>query len=75
MEAIVSMLESIGNFFASIVEFVIDMVNDIVYVVELTGQTVVSIPGYFSWLPPAASALIVTIFGIVVVYKVLGREG
>lgn len=75
MEAIVSMLNSIGNFIASIVDVVLGLVQDVVYVIQITAKTVASIPTYFTWLPTAAAGLIVTIFGVVVVYKVIGREG
>lgn len=75
MEAIVSMLESIGNFIASIVDVVLGLIQDILYIIEITAQTVASIPTYFTWMPSASLSLLVTIFGVVVVYKVLGREG
>lgn len=59
----------------TICDFVIDTIQDILYVVKLTAETVASIPDYFAWMPPAALATVVTIFGVVVIYKVLGREG
>jgi len=78
MNALASIKEyivSIGEFFSSIFDFVIGIFEDIAYVVKLTAEFVVKIPDYFSWLPPELVALIVTIFGVVVIYKVLGREG
>lgn len=76
------MLETLKNFFlgladviSSLIDFVIGLVEDIVYVVKLTGSFVVKVPDYFSWLPVPVVASIVTIFAIVVVYKILGREG
>lgn len=65
----------IGEFFGSIFDFVIDFFEDIAYVIKLTGEFVLKIPDYFSWLPVEVVALIVTIFSVVVIYKVLGREG
>ena len=76
------MLETLKNFFVSIadivtgvVDFFIGFVQDIVFVVKLTGSFVAKIPQLFSWLPSAVVTLIVVIFGIVVIYKVMGREG
>lgn len=76
------MLETIKNFFlgianviTSLIDFVIGFVEDIVYVVKLVGTFVAKIPSLFSWLPAPAVALIVTVFGVVVIYKVMGREG
>lgn len=68
-------LESIFSFFKSIYDFVVGFFEDIVYIIRLTAHFVAKIPDYFSWLPAPALALIVAIFAIVVIYKVLGREG
>lgn len=65
----------IGELFVSIYEFVLDFFADVVYVIKLTANFVASIPSYFSWLPAPVLALVVSIFAVVVIYKVLGREG
>lgn len=76
------MLETIKNFFlgmvniiTSLIDFVIGIAEDIVYVVKLCGTFVAKIPMLFSWLPAECLVLVVLLFGIVVVYKILGREG
>ena len=76
------MLETIKDFFlsladviTSLVDFVIGMITDLVYVVKLCGSFVLKIPTLFSWLPTPAVAIIVSIFAVVVIYKILGREG
>ena len=76
------MLETIKDFFVTfmgivtaLVDFVIGFVEDIVYVVQLTADFVAKIPYYFVWLPDVCVSLIVAIFAVVVIYKVLGREG
>lgn len=75
LDTIKNVLVGIGDFFVSIYEFVIGFFRDIAYVIELTAEFVAKIPDYFDWLPAEVVALIVVIFGIVVIYKVLGREG
>lgn len=65
----------IGELFTSLYHFVLDFFSDVVYVIKLTAQFVVKIPTYFSWLPAPVLALVVSIFAVVVIYKVLGREG
>lgn len=75
MKDIIEFLKGIGNAISSLIDFLISFVQDIVYIIQLTGKFVVNIPSYFSWLPSAAVALIVSIFGIVVIYKIMGREG
>ena len=76
------MLNTIKDFFlgladviSSLVDFVINLIQDIVYVVKLCGSFVVKIPAYFLWLFSSVFVLIITIFSIVVIYKILGREG
>lgn len=76
------MLETIKNFFlsfsnivSSLVDFVVGFIEDIVYVVKLCASFVAKIPLLFSWLPAPALAIIIIIFSVVVIYKVMGREG
>ena len=75
MQAILDFFTNIWSVVNQLISFVIGLVEDLVYVVRLTGQFVANIPTYFSWLPPAALAILVSIFGIVVIYKIIGREG
>lgn len=75
MDAIVSFFTGLGNAIVSAFDFVISFFADLVYVIQLLGKVVLSIPGYFSWLPGSVSALLITLFAIVVIYKILGREG
>lgn len=76
------MLQSIADFFTgmieiikSLIDFVVGIVEDLVYVVTLCGTFIIQLPDYFTWLPSVVVSLIITTFGIVVIYKVLGREG
>lgn len=75
MDAVVSFFTGLGNAIVSVFDFVISFFSDLIYVIQLLGKVVLSIPGYFSWLPGSISALLVTLFAIVVIYKILGREG
>lgn len=75
LETIKDFFLSLGNIITSLVEFVVGMIEDLIYVVVLCGSFVLKIPTLFSWLPAEAVAIIVSIFAIVVIYKILGREG
>lgn len=75
MGAIVKFFEGFATAISAIINFVVDMVADLLYIIKLTGQFLVNIPSYFSWLPAPVLAVIVSIFGIVVIYKIMGREG
>lgn len=59
----------------SLIEFIINFGEDVVYLIQLLLSFVEDIPSYFGWLPDSCIILIVSTFTIVVLYKVLGREG
>lgn len=75
MDAILEFFKGIGDGIVAVFDFLIGIINDLVYIVQLTGKFLAQIPAYFSWLPPELLAIIVSIFAIVVIYKILGREG
>lgn len=75
LKDIFEILKSIGDFFVTIGQFLYDFVKDIIYMIELVGEAVAQIPDYISWLPVEVVTIIVSIFAIVVIYKILGREG
>lgn len=75
MDAVISFFEGIGNAITSAFDFVVSLVSDIIYLVQLTGKFLAQLPGYFSWMPAQISSLLLVLFAIVVLYKILGREG
>lgn len=68
-------LQTIADFFVAIFEIVMALIKDIIEMVKMLGDFVGQIPNLFDWLPQAAIGTIVTIFGVVVIYKIIGREG
>jgi hypothetical protein len=68
-------IQTLTRFIVAVYDFLIGFIEDLVYVVKLTAEFVINIPSYFSWLPGTVVSLIVSIFAVVVIYKVLGREG
>lgn len=73
--AIKDFLEGFVNLISSLVDFVITIIQDIVYVVKLCATFVAKIPSLFGWLPVSVTSVLVMIFSVVVIYKILGREG
>lgn len=76
------MFEVIKDFFLGVsgvitglVDFVVGFIEDIVYVVKLCTSFVAKIPKLFSWLPTPVLAIVVVTFSVVVIYKIMGREG
>lgn len=75
MRSLIKLLKNIGKIITTIVSFVISFFKDLVYVIELTGKFLAQLPSYFSWLPTELLTILLVIFSIVVIYKILGREG
>lgn len=75
MQAVADFLKGIGNLLVAVVEFVIGLFEDLVYMIQLIGKFLIELPLYFSWLPEPLVSMLIIIFGVVVVYKILGREG
>ena len=75
LEAIKNFCSDILDFISMLFDFVKTVITDTATLIKTVGHTVASIPDYFSMFPAELLALIVGLFGIVVVYKFLGREG
>lgn len=75
MDALISFFQGIGNAITSAFDFLVSLISDIIYMIQLTGKFLVQLPRYFSWMPAEISASLLILFAIVVVYKILGREG
>lgn len=75
MGAIITFFEGLADAIVGAIDFLIGFIEDIVYIVKITGEFVLQIPSYLGWLPSSVLAIIVVVFGVVVIYKVMGREG
>lgn len=75
MTAIIDFLKGIADGVNAAIAFLSSMVADIAYVVQLTAKFVAEVPQYLSFIPGPIVAMIVSMFAVVVIYKILGREG
>lgn len=75
MGAIVDFFTGLADIIVSLVEFVFQTISDLVYMIGLLGSMIANLPAYFGWIPSAIVSSIMVIFSIVVIYKILGREG
>ena len=75
LETIKEILFNIGNFFTTIFDFVVGFVNDIISVVKYTGQAIAQIPQLLEWINPTLIGMLLAAFAVVIIYKILGREG
>lgn len=75
MQDILDALYSIADALFSVLEVIGDFINDLVWTVELLGKAILNVPNYISWLPKPLIAIVMGCFSVVIIYKVLGREG
>lgn len=75
LDSIKEILFNIGNFFTSVYDFFLKLCKDIVFIVKATGKALTAIPDLFSWLPAPILSIILVAFGVIVIYKIMGREG
>lgn len=75
MEDILDMLEGFIDMIMSLVDWVWFLINEVVYLVELLNSILANIGTYLGWMPLTMSSVIVLILGVVVIYKIMGREG
>lgn len=75
MQAIVNFFEGIGDVILAVVDFVISFFSDLVWIIKTVGWAVGQIPGLLSWIPAELLVIITITFSVVVIYKIMGREG
>ena len=75
MNAIIEFFSGLVDIIGGLVDFVLGFISDLVYLAQITAKAVASIPSYFSWVPAPVLALLLSVFAVVVLYKILGREG
>lgn len=75
MQAVIENLKGLAEAVTGAIDFLFGIIKDLVYMVGLLGQFILDIPAYLSWLPAGIITIFVTIFSIVVIYKIIGREG
>lgn len=74
MTALVNFVQGIAVGVEAAIAFLLGLIEDVAYLVQLTAEFVTKIPDYLSWLPAPVLAIVVSIFVVVVIYKILGRE-
>lgn len=75
MGAILDVLSGFIDLCIFVVDFIISTIRDLLYMVGLLGELTVNLPDYLGWLPSSIMTHFLVIISIVVVYKIIGREG
>lgn len=57
-----------------LIDFIVSMIGDLVYLVGLLGDMLTTLPAFFTWLPAAVGSLLMVTFTVLVVLRILGRS-
>lgn len=72
---ILEVLRSLAQGIVAILKFIPKLLADLVMIVKLTAETAARLPTLFQIFPGVLSSILISILGVVVLYKVMGREG
>ena len=76
MQAVINAINGIADGIRAGLDFLADMVADIVAMAEMLADGLVALPAWFGYFfPPGLVAGLLAVFAVVVIYKILGREG
>lgn len=76
MQAVINAINGIADGVRSALDFLGGMIADIVAMAEMLAEGLVALPTWFGYFFPAEVVVaLVAVFAIVVIYKILGREG
>lgn len=75
MYAITSFLSGIGDAIVKAWQFVLAFFRDFMQFLELLTKMPVILANVLSWIPGEIWILLYLLFNIVILYKILGREG
>lgn len=72
---IIKVLFDIYQLISMLINFLVDLVQDLITVIQSVIQAFEYAPNFLSWLPLPVIGIVTGLFVIVLLYKVLGREG
>lgn len=75
MQAIVSFFEGIGNAIVTLVDFLVSIISDTVWMIKTLGTASYQALNMLNWLPEEFLGIIGIVLSVVLIYKILGREG
>lgn len=75
MNALINFFTGLVEVIKTVIDFLIGFIEDLVELVVLVGQAALEIPKLFGMLPPPIIAALTIGLSVVVIFKILGREG
>lgn len=74
MQALLNIFTKLFDIIRTIVHFIVQFFQDLVYIIKTLGQFIIKAPLLFGFLPPAVLAIFLVGISVIVIYKVVGRD-
>ena len=74
MDVLISFISGIGDAILGVIDFVVSLVSDLVYLVTILGDILLQIPALFSWIPAEISGILIVGISIAAILKIAGRN-
>lgn len=74
MDKIIEAINGLWSVVQSIFNFVIQFCNDLAGIVTKLGEVGASVGAYLSFFPANLITVMTTILGVVIIYKIVGRD-
>lgn len=74
MQTLLNYVETLIDSIVGLLRFVVQMVGDLIYLVQLLAELLPALPSFFTFLPSAVVTTVMTAFAVFVILRVLGRD-
>lgn len=74
MGAILDFIKGIADGVLAGIEFLRSLVEDILYLAQSMANIVSQLPDYLNFFPPQVLTMILSIFVVVVIFRIIGRD-
>ena len=74
MGVIIDFLSGIGQAISAIFQFIVDLVQDLIWFIAFLVELIPAIPALFTWLPAGLVTTLVVGISVVVILRVIGRS-
>lgn len=75
MDAIFKVFETIGRAFEAVLDFIVKMIQDLIFIVEMLAELAPQLPAWYTWFPPVLWYTFGLCISVAIVYKIAGRDG
>lgn len=75
MDAIIKFFTGIGDAITSIIDFIISFFSDFLTLLQILAKVPQYVSDSLRWMPPQFLTMIGLLISLVILYKILGREG